>query len=71
MSSPAQRKRAYRSRQRDGRIILRVEAKGYELTTALIESGFVSEAEALDRRKIECAAAVVLDRWARRWHNSR
>lgn len=63
----ARRKQRYRARQRAGQAVLTIEICSYELTLALIEAGFVTEAEALDRGKIERAVAAVLDRWTRHW----
>jgi hypothetical protein len=61
------RKRRYRARQRNGTIILSIEASGYELIRTLIEAGFITEAEALDRHKVATATTAVLDRWVRHW----
>jgi hypothetical protein len=66
-SAAALRKRRYRSRQRDGVVCLRVLANEELVAAALIESGLLSEDEALDKAKVEVGVAKVLQEWTRRW----
>jgi hypothetical protein len=67
VSSAADRQRAYKRRQRDGEAVLRVVVDEYALIDALIESGRLSEADGLDRSKVEAAAEEVLRDWVARW----
>lgn len=68
MSTPAARKQAtYRKRQRAGLAVLRVPAPSYELTAALIASGRLTAAQALDRAQVERATGEVLSEWSRAW----
>jgi hypothetical protein len=66
------RKRRYRQRQRNGKIVLTVEANGFRLIQILIEARYVTEAQSVDRRAIEAAVSRVLADWIRHWqeHNS-
>ena len=68
--SSATRKRRYRRRQRLGKLVLPVEVSG-RLIATLIESGYLTEEESLDRRKVASAAGAVLIAWERYWreHN--
>jgi hypothetical protein len=70
-SSAAVRKRRYRRRRAAGRILLRVEASDYELTLALIKSGYLAEAQSVDRHAVEAATAKVLPDWVERWLSHR
>ena len=71
-SLAARRKQRYRSRLRNGKIVLTIEACGYELIQTLIEARYVTEVQSVDRRAIEAAASRVLADWVKRWqeHNS-
>jgi hypothetical protein len=62
--------KAYRARQRAGLAVLRVTIPQYEVTEFLIASGRLSEAEALDRRRVENAVAEVVVELAARWRPS-
>lgn len=64
---PATRQARWRERQRKGRAIFRIEADHDSVLLALIETGRISEADALDRRKVEAALATVLADFGRRW----
>jgi hypothetical protein len=59
--------RRWRARQRAGLIVLKVPALEYDLVQAMIESERLTPAAALDRRKVEQAAASILMEWAERW----
>ena len=61
------RQKRYRQRQRDGQAVLQVPCDFCALVEALLKSGRLSEAEALDRRRIDAAAAEVLADFAGRW----
>jgi hypothetical protein len=67
MSSHADRQRAYRRRQNDGEAVLPVRTAYNRLCEALIASGRLSEAEALEREAVTAAAAAVLDDFIDRW----
>jgi hypothetical protein len=56
-----------RERARDGKAIFRLEADHDLVVLALIESRRLTEAEALERPKVEAALARVLEEWAARW----
>ena len=62
----ADRQRRYRKRQRDGLAVYRVPA-GDDLLLALLTSGRLTEAQALDRNRVEQEVAAVLADWARLW----
>jgi hypothetical protein len=62
----AARQRAYRARVRKGEALLRVRV-GHPVIEALIVSTRLSEAEALDRRKVASAVADVVEEWAQHW----
>jgi hypothetical protein len=66
-SGAANRKRRYRRRQRLGRAVLAIEISSAPLIEVLIESGHLTEAESLDRRKVEAATGKVVDAWTRYW----
>lgn len=61
---PAKSKRyqTYRMRQRAGLVCLTIPV-GQGFTEALIEGGWLSEAEALNRVNLECAATQILREW--------
>ena len=62
----ADRQRRYRKRQRDGVAVYRVPA-GDAVLLALIESGQLTESQALDPTRVEKQIAAVVAEWARRW----
>jgi len=62
----ADRQRRYRKRQRDGVAVYRVPA-GDAVLLALIESGQLTESQALDPTRVEQQIAAVVAEWARRW----
>ncbi|MBD8552449.1 hypothetical protein [Sphingomonas sp. CFBP 8764] len=62
----ADRQRLYRKRQRDRLAVYRVPA-GDDLLLALLTSGRLTEAQALDRHRVEQEVAAVLAEWARLW----
>lgn len=61
------RKRRLRRRARDGKAVLKVEVNIDKLIDAMLESRRLSESDALDRRKVEADAALVLAEWAAQW----
>ena len=66
VGSSAARQRRYRRRQADGQAVYRVPG-GDDILLALLVSGRLSEAGALDRAQVEQALGAVLKEWARRW----
>jgi hypothetical protein len=66
----AVRRRRYRARLRAGKRVLTIEADDYELIRTLIEAGYVTAAQSIDRRAIETATARVLADWVRHWRES-
>jgi hypothetical protein len=56
-----------RERARNGKAIFRLEANHDLLVLALLESRRLTEAEALDRSRVEAELARVLEQWAARW----
>ena len=60
MSSAAARQRAHRARQREGKIMLMIEANEVDLTEALLAGGFLDPAHAEDRARIEAATERML-----------
>jgi hypothetical protein len=65
----ALKKRKYRQRQRDGVILLRIEAKEADLVEALIASERLNDVQSLDRAELERAAGDVLREWCQRWRH--
>jgi hypothetical protein len=67
VSSAAARQAAYKRRQRHGEAVLRLRADYFPLVAALLESGRLTEADALDRDQVESAIAEVVRDWVARW----
>lgn len=67
----ASRQRRYRARQQAGTAVLRVPVPLFDVAEMMIESGRLTEDEALDRRRVEMAAGDVLADLARRWLRER
>jgi hypothetical protein len=66
-----ERVRRYRRRQHTGAAVLRVEITDYHaLVGVLINSGWLVEAEALDRHQVEAAVSQALTEMAG-WHRRR
>ena len=65
--SAADRQQRRRRRERDGLVLLRLEAEHYPLAEAAIVSGLLTEEEALDRSNLEKAIGAVVREWARRF----
>jgi hypothetical protein len=63
--------RKYRERLRRQLAVLRVTIHSDKFVVALIDSGWLSPAEALDRANVEAAAAALLAEWSRRWREWR
>jgi hypothetical protein len=70
MSTDAARRQAlYKHRRAAGEVTLRLVVDDYALIEALLDSNRVSEADALDRRKVEEAVALVVSDWIQRWRD--
>jgi hypothetical protein len=69
-SPAALKKRRYRRRLRDGRIVLNLEVSECELAEAMLASERLTEAEALHRDKLTRAAEKVLREWCERWRKA-
>jgi hypothetical protein len=69
LSSPRDRakRRAYRKRQRNGEIVLRITVCELGILEALIEAGRIPETAAGDRHILELAVAELVEDWRRRW----
>jgi hypothetical protein len=65
MSSPADRQRAHRRRERDGRAILPIEVNLFALSDALVTSGFLEEWNSDDRDEIRAALQRMIETLAR------
>jgi hypothetical protein len=61
------RKRAFRERQRRGRIVLKMEVDEFEIAAALVRSGHLTEPEATNRAALEQGVAIVLRKWSEEW----
>jgi hypothetical protein len=59
--------RDYRIRKKHGLCVLKITAYEYGLLEYLIESGRLTVADALDRRRVEHAVSEVLAELAARW----
>jgi hypothetical protein len=68
VSSHATRQRAYKTRQRHGEAVLALRCEYFPLVEALLASGRISEADALERGQVESAVAEVVRDWIARWH---
>jgi len=64
MTSAAARQARHRARQRDGRVVLLVEADEDALTVKLIEAGFLRIEDAEDRQALQAALQRVVEIWA-------
>jgi len=64
-----ERSRRARQRQRDGNAVFQLEANRDGILLALIESGKLTEHDALDRRRVNAALSKMLGEWAARWRN--
>jgi hypothetical protein len=66
-SDRARKQRNYRRRQANGVAVLRIAVKHHELVEALIASGRMNDAEALDRGRVERQVGRLLDEWRATW----
>jgi hypothetical protein len=58
----AERQRRWRSRQRQGAAVLRIEVTNYfRLITALLHAGWLSEHQSADRRQVEAAVSAAIN----------
>ena len=67
LSPAAERQRAWRRRLRKGLAVYRIEVKRDPLIATLLDSGRLTEFEALNPAKVEAAIAEVVNDWPRRW----
>lgn len=67
----AEKQRRYRRRQRRDLRVYKVEAPEHCVLSALLESGRLSEAEALDKRRVEKALSEIIIDFSKRWKESR
>src|SRR5262249_53952984 len=67
----AVRQRKTRARRRQGMVSLRLDVHEHRLCGALIASGRLTEAQALERPQIERELAKLVDDWIRRWLENR
>ena len=63
----ALRKRRYRRRRRDGKIVLTLEVDECELVATLIDYGWLSETESTQRDALARATEGVLREMCERW----
>jgi hypothetical protein len=63
--SPAQKQKRYRQRTRDGRIVAHVVVDHCLVVSALLRLGWLTEAQAQDRTKVEDLLAEVIEGWGR------
>jgi len=61
--SDAERARAYRARQRVGFQVFAIEADAYGLIDAMIETGRLTEVEALEPARVTTALAALIEDW--------
>ena len=66
-SRGAAKVRAYRARQRQGLAVLRITVPEHAVIAFLVESGRLGAGDALDRRRVEAAAAEAVVELAARW----
>jgi len=64
-----ERSRRARQRQREGLAVFPLEARRDDVLLALIESRKLTEAEALDRHRVNAALSRMLGEWAAHWRN--
>ncbi len=64
--SQAERQKLRRERARRGEAVWQVPVQE-TVILALLESGRLTESEALDKHKLQDAAGELLHEWARRW----
>jgi hypothetical protein len=67
MTPAADRQRRYRQRQQRGSVVYRLDVDRDVVLGGLLESGRLTEGEALRRQLVERALAEVLEEWAARW----
>lgn len=63
----SERQRTWRQRRATGLTVLQTPVPHYQVVEALIAAGRLSIADALDKRRVEHAAAEVLVEWAKDW----
>jgi hypothetical protein len=67
LTRAARYQRTYRQRQRKQEAVLHVPVNYDKFACALIDAGWLTPAEALNRQKVETAAGGILNEWSRRW----
>ncbi len=65
-TSAAERQARCRLRRRRGETPLQISVRE-TVVLALLESNRLTEAEALDKAKLQESAAEILEEWAKRW----
>jgi hypothetical protein len=65
------RKARHRARQRNGIRVFKLEASYDLVVGGLIDSGRISERDALDHDKVERVLSAMLTEWGQYWHQAR
>jgi len=63
------RKARHRQRVRNGSAVFQLEANRDAVLLALIESGKLSDQDALDRRRVNAVLSKMLQAWADHWRD--
>jgi len=63
------RQARHRARRREGIAVFPLEANRNAVLAALIESGKLSEQDALDRRCVNAVLSKMLETWAEHWRD--
>jgi hypothetical protein len=66
---PLTRQARWKARQRDGKVIVRLELDRDDIVLALLTSQRLTEAEALDHCQVERALGDIVAEWAHRWNH--
>jgi hypothetical protein len=59
--------RRSRRRRKAGRVVLRIEVDEFRLIDSLLAAHRLTEADGLDRRRVEAAVSRLLADWVTRW----
>lgn len=65
--TPSERQKRYRRRCQRGLVVLRPQVELYSFVETLIHSGRITPEAALDRDKLDKAAAELINDWVARW----
>jgi hypothetical protein len=71
VSTPADRQRAYRARQRSGHVVLKIKVNEHEVAEALLLTDKLSPEKALDRAQVGQALSKMITEWSRAWIKKR